>query len=373
MTSSTDVLAVNTIRGYAEGGKHGLPLLKVAELPGKGRGFVATQRIPAGAYLHTAEPLAAVVSQEWVQETCAWCFAFSYPKRMRVKSEVKDINFCSEKCKQECQAEDAWQLFVKAMQGLEREFQKRIDTCRYNDDVDDINIAVEPAEASNDDCVFLDEAWTNGVQTLSSLHWVPQNADRTMCRLIAYCLAKKQAGERLVFPDATEFSQVWQIQCNELAHFHRVYQKQDGKIPLEIMDIMLMYIYFAKSVAGILDCPHALFRAIYFREMSNSFGIWENAEVSDVVSDDQELLGWGIYPSAVYFNHSCDANVIKLRKGRSLQFIAKHEISPGQEACISYGSVGEDVKERRQRLKEHYHFFCACTRCKAEDNDDELE
>ncbi|KAI8073705.1 hypothetical protein BDF21DRAFT_302151, partial [Thamnidium elegans] len=111
-----------------------------------------------------------------------------------------------------------------------------------------------------------------------------------------------------------------------------------------------------------------LFRSIFFRERANSFGLWEmsNDEVANAsggVSDDLELLGFGIYPSAVYFNHSCDANVIKVRDGRSMKFISRRMIDEGEEACISYGSVDDDVHNRRQRLLEHYHFLCQCIRC----------
>ncbi|KAI8094830.1 uncharacterized protein B0P05DRAFT_439039, partial [Gilbertella persicaria] len=105
-----------------------------------------------------------------------------------------------------------------------------------------------------------------------------------------------------------------------------------------------------------------LFRAIYFRERANSFGLWEMSP-DGTVTDDLELLGWGIYPSAVYFNHACDANVNKIREGRQLKFIANRTIQKGQEACISYGSVHDTVDIRRARLFEHYHFMCACTQC----------
>ena len=115
-----------------------------------------------------------------------------------------------------------------------------------------------------------------------------------------------------------------------------------------------------------------MFRAIYFREMANSFGLWEMSSQQEQkendgnVTDDLELLGWGIYPSAVYFNHACNANVRKIRDGRKMVFIAKCDIEEGEEACISYGCVEDTVEERRKRLLEHYHFLCACNRCEQE-------
>ncbi|KAI9319328.1 hypothetical protein BX666DRAFT_1830835, partial [Dichotomocladium elegans] len=105
-------------------------------------------------------------------------------------------------------------------------------------------------------------------------------------------------------------------------------------------------------------------RAIYFRENANSFGLWEMPHGDNQgVTDDLELLGWGLYPSAVYFNHACDANITKTRDGRNMLFVANRDIEPGQEACIAYGSVEEPVLERQRRLLENYHFLCTCDRC----------
>jgi len=150
-------------------------------------------------------------------------------------------------------------------------------------------------------------------------------------------------------------------------------------LPAEVVDVMALYTFFSRAltdplnqVPALANVDHRLFRSIYFREKANSFGLWEMGDsgvslADGGVTDDLELLGWGIYPSAVYFNHSCDANVVKVRENRQIKFIARRMIEKGQEACISYGSVGEDVNERRARLMSHYHFLCQCTRCIQED------
>lgn len=358
--------------------------LKVEALPGKGRGFVARCHIPAGTVVYTAQPLAVAVSQEWIPETCAWCFAFSYPKRMRVKStHTKDIMFCSPECQTSFYQQgykDEADLLVHGYHALGHVKEPMATSTAASDPLVDI-IPLPPSKDCSDTqlAAWLDEAWSIVAAASSDMNamWVPERGERTMCRLIAACLARKQCQEDCLFssttPDMIGFEQLWEMQCNELACVRAMLQTQQQEVPTQLIEIMHLYLYLSSAVAGILDCPHVLFRAIYFREAANSFGLWEMPHgnqqpemIDQGVTDDQELLGWGIYPSAVYFNHACNANIVKIRDGRSMRFIAKTDIAPGQEACISYGSVGEAVDERRARLLEHYHFWCECIRCKAE-------
>ncbi|KAJ1665464.1 hypothetical protein IW140_003433 [Coemansia sp. RSA 1813] len=127
---------------------------------------------------------------------------------------------------------------------------------------------------------------------------------------------------------------------------------------------------------------HERFRAVYYREMANSFGIWENAGddvallqyVSDSATEqhaqpkgaESEWLGFLIYSTAVYFNHSCAPNVRKIRKQRTMHFISCRDIAQDEELFITYGSVIEPGTERRNRLQEHFFFECTCDRCLAE-------
>lgn len=97
------------------------------------------------------------------------------------------------------------------------------------------------------------------------------------------------------------------------------------------------------------------------RHLSNSFGIWELP-----LSPDSENLGSAMYPSASYFNHSCEPNVAKLRKGRAFLFFTSREVQAGEELCISYGSTERHVVERGQYLRDWWGFTCTCPRCKRE-------
>ena len=123
--------------------------------------------------------------------------------------------------------------------------------------------------------------------------------------------------------------------------------------------------------------------------------------------DGGELLGWGVWPAASFFNHSCAPNVMKWRRGRHWVFCAtqtapddkadarkggessldcnieddRHEsglvhghsdevgVKKDEELCISY--LGGDEKEltvteRCNRLWEGWGFWCHCSKCRIE-------
>lgn len=409
-----------------------LAVLKVTHLPGKGRGYVATTDIPAGAVVHVSEPLATAVSQEWTVETCMWCFDFSYPKKQKVKALdeqesiellsrwkliqsgkkkgkgnssmnlFKDIVFCSQECKQRCKSQgyqmEEWYRTLGIHYRMELELKKSLSN--------DINVPVLESSVDikdvhskwidvNDDealTAWLDYAWDVLTKDLDLYKEIDDN-DKTMCRLIASCISRKMSeDERIIQPadsDSPKFKDLLTIQNNELPYFRSHlppnhakklplnFNKKEGLsfLPSEILEVMTLYSFFSRAlnqdlsqVPTLAGVSHSLFRSIYFRERSNSFGLWEIGDIEIAkggggVADDLELLGWGLYPSAVYFNHSCDANVYKLRDGRTIKFIARRMIEKDEEACISYGSVGESFDERRSRLLENYHFLCHCTRC----------
>ncbi|GEQ67247.1 hypothetical protein JCM33374_g911 [Metschnikowia sp. JCM 33374] len=101
-------------------------------------------------------------------------------------------------------------------------------------------------------------------------------------------------------------------------------------------------------------------RDIIGRNLTNAFGTW-----SDVTQEGEgrEYFGFGVYPSASFFNHSCDNNLKKKRSGSGYEFTTLKEIYPGEELCISYGlNGGEKVAERQEFLREWF-FSCGCKKC----------
>eukprot|EP01121_Diplochlamys_sp_Union-15-3_P011807 TRINITY_DN3459_c0_g1_i1.p1 TRINITY_DN3459_c0_g1~~TRINITY_DN3459_c0_g1_i1.p1 ORF type:complete len:488 (+),score=85.08 TRINITY_DN3459_c0_g1_i1:53-1516(+) len=97
---------------------------------------------------------------------------------------------------------------------------------------------------------------------------------------------------------------------------------------------------------------------LYCKHRVNMFGVW---------GDAGECLGYGVYPRASFFNHSCWPNVTfyKNKTSRSpfLDFVTVYSIPRGTEVCISYIDISEGLKPRRYTLKDKYFFHCECDRC----------
>jgi len=121
--------------------------------------------------------------------------------------------------------------------------------------------------------------------------------------------------------------------------------------------------------------------SILTRDVGNSFGIWS---VQDAVSDeraatnnakipseeDPEILGYAIYPTASFFNHSCRPNVHKQRVGRSWIFSVNTPMRANEELTITYIRGEEDtlpLTRRRRRLEEGWGFLCNCPKCVQEE------
>jgi len=75
------------------------------------------------------------------------------------------------------------------------------------------------------------------------------------------------------------------------------------------------------------------------------------------------------FVAAGYFNHSCCPNAFADASRSECTVRALSDICEGDEVCISYVPVSDNLKKRRQKLKP-YGFLCACKRCEEEAKDD---
>ncbi|KAJ1929795.1 hypothetical protein IWQ60_000884 [Tieghemiomyces parasiticus] len=108
--------------------------------------------------------------------------------------------------------------------------------------------------------------------------------------------------------------------------------------------------------------PRALFDHILYRERANAFGYWDATAT--------ELVGYGVFPKACFFNHACAFNVLKVSSGPHFEYVTTRPIVVGEELCIYYGNdPDESVDERQERLFATYHFHCRCMRCIEESQD----
>ena len=79
-------------------------------------------------------------------------------------------------------------------------------------------------------------------------------------------------------------------------------------------------------------------------------------------------VGRAVFAVGSRFNHSCRPNVVRIRSGRAMLFVASQSVSPGEELCIAY--VPPRMADKRAALLQDYGFVCACGQC---ERDDEVE
>lgn len=132
-----------------------------------------------------------------------------------------------------------------------------------------------------------------------------------------------------------------------------------------------------QSLKKSVDTPKDT-QAILGRESGNVFGLWDSAPEGE----DNEMLGWGLYPLGSYFNHGmstricfdsweicycldCSPVVHKRMNGRFTEFYTLHDVHAGEELCISYIKENDEAQKRRKALKRWF-FECACKKCTVE-------
>ncbi|KAI1290886.1 Histone-lysine N-methyltransferase SMYD3 [Halotydeus destructor] len=78
--------------------------------------------------------------------------------------------------------------------------------------------------------------------------------------------------------------------------------------------------------------------------------------------------GYGLYSTFSLLNHSCDSNCNYVTYGGAIYVQANRDIEADQELTINYGTVRDDMVEKRRRfLCDNFCFNCNCDLCENED------
>ena len=78
-------------------------------------------------------------------------------------------------------------------------------------------------------------------------------------------------------------------------------------------------------------------------------------------------IGRSLYPTASYFNHSCQPNCEVFETGSLLSIHPTRDIVAGEEVTIAYIDTQQPLRTRRQQLQTTYFFHCQCVRCVREE------
>lgn len=141
-------------------------------------------------------------------------------------------------------------------------------------------------------------------------------------------------------------------------------------------DVILLHSLVATCPSanlGEFGFSEELTAALLAKDKVNAFGLMEP------FAPDRErgVRAYGIYPMASFFNHDCLPNACRFeyvdtdvnnRSNTDIIVRVIHDVPEGREICLSYFPVNYKYSERQQRLKEDYGFTCNCDRCVVEAN-----
>lgn len=335
------------------------PYFRVGPTAYGGRGCFATQFIPKNTLLLEAKlPVGSAVTRPFRKEVCTWCFDYQGGKTLKVRKNNK-LYFCSEECLNNFDATDFDSSLTKALMALEDHFPK------LEGDIEHDKV---PKDSGEELLQIIAKHWqlidewdlkiqkTKPLKRLSQLPKLTKD-DYAEARYVIGVLHSLYTNS--VRPDALELAL-------ETSIFHTLESSELPKVH--------KYPYLLLSYANIfkflrITCPDQFqkfitpqsVREIIGKNLTNAFGIWSPQTQED---EEREFFGFGVYPSASFFNHSCAYNIAKERKNRAFLFRANQDILPETELCISYGISGSESVELRQATLLEWFFQCACTKCK---------
>jgi hypothetical protein len=334
------------------------PSFEVQHISGAGRGVVANSKITAGHLLYQSEPPAShVIFWEYRKESCATCFHYDRGRTLPVRLNEAGKVFCSESC-QTLWFDAQGDMGLGAWKDLNRFIQKRSK--------DITNAHSLPSLSPKPEAEEVKRRWAVASDVFRTLRQQRQ-ANRSTRKSI-----KQQEWQQAVDADILSY-----LLSGILLNHHRpsIYQSEVldlamDPIPYKSPPDLEAHCNSFLQLCTILppdllsDYTPSLCQTMISAASHNSFGIRSGSD------DGDEYLGYGLYPGASYFNHSCRPNIGKKREGNAWEFRALRDILPGEECCITYLGGDEDeltVVERWSRLKLYWGFDCVCIRCREED------
>jgi len=348
-------------------------LFIVKQTPNAGRAVFARQDIEAGTVLWSSTDLGpSVIFRRYRKITCAQCFKHNEERSWKIRHKTSGTYFCSEDCK------DDWLMWtgplaISAYEIVE-EFvkinRKRRDSPRKEEEEEEGGDN-EP-DTVPPDVEIISEAWSYAkkrgeliiaartqeqpsklqVKALrNALATAPRPDSLIQCLLGLLCAATKPelwSTVKNLYTTETPYQRLLDLQEDIASYLHLLALLPQQLLPLATSKII---------------------RTLLSASASNSFSIRLDEKSGSLTTSD-DTLGWGLWPSAAAWNHSCDPNLLKRREGRVWVFSAERDIKRGEEMCITY--LGGDEKklrlnERRAILLGRWGFDCMCSRCREDE------
>jgi SET and MYND domain-containing protein len=358
--------------GEPRAGAPSTPLFAIRPTPFAGRAVFAVQHITASTPLWRATDLSlAVLLREYRREVCAQCFFYDRGRDLPIRSPGTGFAFCTPQCSDEWErgngevGTQAWRAVEALVKKRSKEDGEMVELGLPRPGEEEIQEAWESAEAravliraareaekprgEGEEAVRVTKVHRRAVASALQAKISPDVMAFIVSGVVWRHNAASEQWDALLAlaDDTTPYHS-----ADDLAAFTRSYLHLLATLPLPLLPLLNPGTVFTLSS----------------RDSHNSFGI------RSLDDEGSEFFGYGCWPSASYFNHSCGPNVEKAREGREWVFRAGRDIAAGEELNITYlsGEERRDSREKRmQTLKRNWGFDCGCHRCREEGGKEE--
>jgi hypothetical protein len=339
------------------------PLFEIRHTPTAGRAVFASQDILEDTLVFRSGDLTlCVLLREYQREVCGQCFGYDYGRDLEIRDKTVGFAYCSQACQDKWREEnsevgiEAWAAVENFVKGRGKEDNDMVD-----------------ADLPRPKLKEIKKAWES-VAAQAALIRVAREAESTKDGEGGAVQITKQhrkallkARQAVISPDIMSFclsGLLWHH--TRPMEWEKFLALAEDRTPYESIDVLFAHTKTYLALLAVLPVallPNVTAEMLYLissRDSHNSFGI------RSLEDDGSEFFGFGCWPAASYFNHSCNPNLEKKRVGRTWEFRANRDIAKGDQICITYLSGEERKLSRNKRmvtLKKNWGFECACERC----------
>ncbi|KAF2730916.1 hypothetical protein EJ04DRAFT_555064 [Polyplosphaeria fusca] len=326
------------------------PLFSIRQTPHSGRAVFATQDIPPDTLLWRASDLTlAVLLREYRREVCGHCFSYEHGRDLSTRDRSIGFSFCNDTCAAAWR-HSAGEIGIQAWTAVEKLVKHR---SKEDDEM------VYPDQARPKPAAIA-TAWdTVGAQ--ASLIRVAREGERDQEPNVPNAAGVKvtkqhrRAVQKALLnplrPDSLAF-----FVSGLLWHYNRPHEwshltalapdptPYHSFADLAAFTQTYLHLLCVLPLPLLALCAPDTLVALSRHDGHNSFGI------RSLEDDGAEFFGYGCWPGASYFNHSCAPNVGKRRVGREWEFRSCGMVGRGEELCISYLSGEERGWSKGRRM-----------------------
>jgi len=338
-------------------------IFEIRHTPTAGRAVFATQDIPEDTVVWRSDDLTlSVLLREYRREVCGQCFGYDYGRDLDIRDKTAGFAFCSSDCEDKWREENG-EVGIQTWTAVESFVKKR---SKEDSEMVDVGLARPKSKE-------ITKAWERVAAQAELIRVARENEQSTTGDEGAVQVTKQhrkalqKALQAPITPDVMSFcvsGLLWHF--NNPSDWAKVLALVVDPTPYHSTQDLDAFVRTYLHLLAILPLPllsYVTAESIFLlssRDSHNSFGI------RSLEDEGSEFFGYGCWPAASYFNHSCAPNIEKKRDGRTWEFRAGRDIKRGEELCITYLS-GEERKlsrgKRMETLKRNWGFECGCERC----------